>query len=150
MRMGLRVWQPFSGFKPFNHKFDEMFEEALGSLFPVRDEESKGSTTRPNVDIYETDESYVLNVDLPGVNKEDIKIDLNDNHLTVKAEKKFEDKVSKENYVRIERSHGTFLRSFSLSENVDGKNVKASYNDGVLEVTLPKRKQAKTKQIEVN
>ena len=86
---------------------------------------------------------------MPGINKEDIHIDIKDNTLTIKGDKKFEDKVSKDNYMRVERKYGTFSRSFALSENVDPEGIKANYKDGVLEVTLPKKEEAKPKQIDV-
>jgi len=94
--------------------------------------------------------SFVVKADLPGVNKDDIQIDLKDNTLTLKGEKKFENKVSKDNYIRVERSYGTFVRSFTLPQNVDAEKIKATYKDGVLELTLPKKEEAKPKQIKVD
>jgi HSP20 family protein len=101
------------------------------------------------VDISENENAYVLKAELPGVSREDINIDINNKMLTLKGEKKFEEKTEKENYVRVERSYGSFSRTFALSDKVDTENVKASYKDGVLEVTLPKKEEAKPREIKV-
>ncbi len=139
--MRLKVWEPFRSFKPFYGDMERWFDDAPGSV--------EERAWRPDVDVYETEGSYVLKADLPGINKEDIKIDVNDNTLTFKGEKKFEEKTEKEGYVRVERSYGSFTRSFSLSDNVDPENIKASYKDGVLEITLAKREEAKPKEINI-
>jgi len=145
--MRLKVWEPFRGFKPFYRDVDRLINEFGGGLHSA--EGLDEATWSPKVDIYETKESYVLNAELPGLKKEEIQIDLNDNTLTLKGEKKFEEKVEKENYVRVERSYGSFARNFVLSDNVNPENITASYKDGVLEVTLPKKEEAKPKEIKV-
>jgi len=139
--MRLKVWEPFRSFKPFYGDFERAFNESGAA--------SDERSWRPNVDVYETDGSYVLKADLPGMKKEDIKIDVNDNTLTFTGEKKLEEKTEKDNYVRVERSYGSFTRSFTLSDNVDPENIKASYKDGVLEITLAKKEEAKPKEINV-
>ena len=139
--MRLKVWEPFRSFKPFYGDFERGFNESGAA--------SDERSWRPNVDVYETDGSYVLKADLPGMKKEDIKIDVNDNTLTFTGEKKLEEKTEKDNYVRVERSYGSFTRSFTLSDNVDHENIKASYKDGVLEITLAKKEEAKPKEINV-
>lgn len=141
--MRLRVWEPFRHFKPFYADFDNWTEEAK-NFSPTAQ-----GTWHPSVDVYENEDSYVLKADLPGVSKEDIKIDINNNALTLKGEKKFEEKAEKDNYVRIERSYGSFSRTFALSDKVDTENIKAAYKDGVLEVTLPKKAEAKPREIKV-
>ncbi len=134
--MRLRVWEPFRRVAPFYADFDKWSSEAEGSW-------------HPSVDISENENAYVLKAELPGVNREDINIDINNKTLTLKGEKKFEEKTEKENYVRVERSYGSFSRTFTLSDKVDTENVKASYKDGVLEVTLPKKEEAKPREIKV-
>jgi len=134
--MRLRVWEPFRRVAPFYADFDKLANEAEG-------------TWHPSVDISENENAFVLKAELPGVNREDINIDINHKTLTLKGEKKFEEKTEKENYVRVERSYGSFSRTFALSDKVDTENVKASYKDGVLEVTLPKKEEAKPKEIKV-
>ena len=139
--MRLKVWEPLRSFKPFYGDLDRWFDDVPGKP----DER----IWHPNVDVYETEDSYVLKADLPGVNKKDIKIDVNDNTLTFKGERKFEEKTEKDNYVRVERSYGSFTKSFTLSDNVDTENIKASYKDGVLEITLAKKEEAKPKEIDI-
>lgn len=134
--MRLRVWEPFRRVAPFYADFDKLANEAEG-------------TWHPSVDISENENAFVLKAELPGVNREDINIDINNKTLTLKGEKKFEEKTEKENYVRVERSYGSFSRTFALSDKVDTENVKASYKDGVLEVTLPKKEEAKPREIKV-
>jgi HSP20 family protein len=92
----------------------------------------------PKVDILETSTSYEIQVAIPGVNKEDFKIDLNDNHLTISGERKFA-KEKKENDLHVvETQYGNFSRSFALPENVDAGKINAAYNNGILEITIPK------------
>ena len=104
----------------------------------------------PAVDIHETDDGFMVTADLPGVKKEDIEIDLKDSTLTIKGEKKFEEKAPKENYIRIERSYGKFIRSFSLPNNIDSEKIKATFNNGTLELNIPKKEDAKPKQITID
>lgn len=137
MRYGLRLWEPFNVLKEFNEGFANNFEGDL---------ESRWS---PKVDIVEKEKSYVVRAEVPGVSKEDIDIDLKDNNLVIKGEKKFEKKEENDNYVRVESSYGSFQRSFFIDEKVDRNNISAKYKDGVLEVTLPKKEEAAPKKIEV-
>ncbi len=145
--MKLRLWEPFERVRPFTKEWEEWINEASKAMSPR--EGLDNATWTPKVDVVENEDSYVVNADIPGMNKEDIKIDIDDNTLTIKGEKKLENKEEKENYIRIERSYGSFFRTFALSENVDRENIKANYKDGVLELTLPKKEEAKPKQIEV-
>ncbi|MEJ2068311.1 MAG: Hsp20/alpha crystallin family protein, partial [Deltaproteobacteria bacterium] len=103
----------------------------------------------PVVDIYETDESVILKAELPGMTKEDISIEINENNLVLKGERCFQKDIKEENYHRIERSYGTFSRSFTLPDTVDRDNVTANFKDGILEITIPKIEGAKPKQIEI-
>jgi HSP20 family protein len=141
--MRVKVFEPFRSFKPFYSDFDSWFNGAANGP------ESEGVAWNPSVDVYETDNSYVLKADLPGIKKEDINLDVNNNTLTIKGDKIFEEKVEKDNYLRIERRYGSFSRSFTLSEKVDKENITANYKNGVLEVTLPKKEEAKPKEIKV-
>jgi HSP20 family protein len=104
---------------------------------------------RPAVDIYEDDGSITLSVELPGMKAEEIHVDLQDNVLTLSGERKLERSDEREGYHRVERSYGSFSRSFSLPENVDGEKCDAEMTDGVLRVKLPKRPQPEPKKIEV-
>lgn len=103
----------------------------------------------PAVDVAEEDEAYVVKVELPGVNKDDVKITLESNILTIRGEKKAESEVKEKNYHRTERSYGAFQRSFTLPTTVKNDRIDAVYKDGILSITLPKAEEAKPKQIEV-
>ena len=146
----LMVRDPWTDFGTLQDRINGMFEQTLRRFYPEGEEVVERETWAPAVDIHENDDSFVVKADLPGVNKDDIQIDLKDNTLTLKGEKKFENKVSKDNYIRVERSYGTFVRSFTLPQNVDAEKIKATYKDGVLELTLPKKEEAKPKQIKVD
>lgn len=129
--------------KNYNSLFDDFLNDRFFSdVFP----ESETFKT----DIKETDNSYVIMAELPGVNKEDIKLKLEDGILTIKAERKSEEKQEKDNYIRREMKYGSFERSFRV-EDIKADEIKAKHDNGVLEVTLPKEVQIKdkTKTIEI-
>lgn len=128
--------------REMNRMFDGFFRG-------TRDEESALMAWAPVVDIAEHDDEYVVKVELPGVNKEDVKITLESNILTIGGEKKQEKETKKENYHRVERSYGSFQRSFTLPTMVKSDKIDAIYKDGILSVSLPKADEAKPKQIEV-
>jgi HSP20 family protein len=92
----------------------------------------------PKVDVVENEKSFEIHVAVPGMNKDDFKIDLNDNLLTISGERKFTKEKKENNYHSIETQFGTFLRSFSLPENVDGTKINAAYVNGILEINIPK------------
>ena len=104
----------------------------------------------PAVDIYDNNSNLVIKADLPGMAQKDIDVSVEDDVLRIKGEKKKEHEEKKDDYFRLERSYGYFERSFALPTNVDAAKVKATYKDGVLELTLPKREEAKPKQIKVD
>lgn len=152
MRLGLSVWEPYKGLNLFSESFHKLFEDTAKTLSRFEVEDRAAGGWAPSVDVYETKDSYIVNADLPGIKKEDIEINLKDNTLTVKGEKKYEAKSDKDNYVRVERKYGKFVRRFSLSDNVDTARIKATYKDGVLEIKIPKREEvaAKPVKVEVN
>ena len=113
-------------------------------------EESSLTTWAPAVDIDETEHELVVKADLPDVDPQDLDIRLENNILTIRGERKFEKKVNEENYLRVERASGAFSRSFSLAITVKSEAIKADYQNGVLTLTIPKREEAKPKQIKVN
>jgi HSP20 family protein len=104
----------------------------------------------PPVDIYEDENSFKLHVEVPGVKEGDIDIRLENNTLTLRGERKFESESKEENFRRVERRYGSFMRSFTLPNAVDPEKVSANYDNGVLEIQLTKRAEAKPKQIKVN
>ncbi len=126
-----------------NRMFDNFFRG--GSP----DDSTQLSAWTPAVDIAEQQDAYLVKVELPGVNKDDVKITLESNILTIRGEKKQDKETSKENYHRVERCYGSFQRSFTLPTTVKADRIEAIYKDGILNVTLPKAEEAKPKQIEV-
>jgi HSP20 family protein len=121
----------------FSNGFDWTGRELAGSLYP-------------NVDITESETGYAIKADLPGLAKEDIKVSIENGVLSISGEKKREvEKKEKDNYYHFERSYGRFCRSFTLPTHVDGKNIEAKYNNGVLEVHLKKTEESRPKAIEV-
>lgn len=129
--------------REMNRMFDNAFH------FDTRDEDSAFNAWTPAVDIAEHDDQFVVKAELPGVSKEDVKITLENNILTIYGEKKQEKETKKENYHRVERSYGSFQRSFTLPTTVKSDKIDAVYKDGVLQIALPKAEEAKPKQIEV-
>ena len=103
----------------------------------------------PSVDVLENDDAYVFSAELPGLKKEDVKITLKENLLTISGEKKFEKEQKDKNYFRMERNYGKFNRSFSLPTNVRAGDISADFSDGVLKITLPKAEEAKPKEISI-
>ena len=103
----------------------------------------------PAVDVGEYENEYQVKVEIPGVNKDDVKITMRENILTIHGEKKQEKESKDFNYHRVERSYGSFQRSFTLPTSVKHDKIEASYNDGILTIALPKAEEAKPKQIEV-
>ena len=104
----------------------------------------------PAMDIRETDEAYIVEADVPGIKREDVKIEVNDDVLTIKGERKVEQEENKKDYRRIERQYGSFRRSVSIPDGIQHDAVEAKFDDGVLRVTLPKREDTKPRRIEVN
>jgi HSP20 family protein len=146
--MPITRWEPFrdlvSTQDRFNYLFNETFARAFGS------DEAAPRGWVPPVDIYETDQDLVLKAELPGVNPEDVEIRVEDNTLYLKGERKFEKEVKEESLHHVERSYGTFTRSFVLPSSVDADKVKAEYQDGLLILTMPKREEAKPRTIKIN
>ncbi|MBM4161268.1 MAG: Hsp20/alpha crystallin family protein [Ignavibacteria bacterium] len=142
----LERWSPdFLGVqREINRLFDDFFRGGMQS-----DTTLGPSYWTPAVDIVEEDDQFVVKMELPGVNKEDVKITLETNILTVQGEKKHEKEEKGENTYRAERSYGAFQRSFTLPTTVKSDKIDAVYKDGVLAVTLPKAEEARPKQIEV-
>jgi HSP20 family protein len=103
----------------------------------------------PPVDVFETPESIVLKADLPDVNKDEVDISIENNTLTIRGERKLEKETKEKNFYRMERSYGTFSRSFTLPPTVAADRVEAGFDNGVLTLTLPKREESKPKQIKV-
>lgn len=128
--------------REINRMFDNFFRGGI-------QDDGAISFLTPAVDIAEGDSDYTVRVELPGVSKDDVKITIQDNILTIRGEKKEEKEAKESNYHRTERSFGSFQRSFTLPTHVKSDKIEATYKDGILTVTLPKAEEAKPKQIEV-
>ena len=139
-------WDPFRNVSNLQAQVNRLFE----STMPGGGSDSSLTTWAPAVDIYETENELVLKADLPDVNEEDIDIRIENNTLSIHGERKFEQEVKEENYLRVERSYGSFTRSFTLPSTVNTEAIKAEYKNGVLRVEMPKRAESKPKQVKVN
>lgn len=139
--------EPFRGLSTLHDQVNRLFNE---SVFRGQGDESALTTWAPAVDIYETPNELVVMADLPDVNEKEIDVRVENNLLTIRGERKFEKSVSEENYLRVERTYGSFNRSFSLPNTVNAEAIRAEYQNGVLTVTLPKREESKPRQVKIN
>jgi len=138
---------PFRELATIQDRFNSLFEnfaEANG-----KDELAKGNFVPP-VDVYEDEHKLVLKLEIPGMNESDLNVSMENNTLSVTGERKFEQEEKEENFHRIERRYGSFLRTFRLPNTVDSEKVDATYDKGVLKITLVKLEVAKPKQIKVS
>jgi HSP20 family protein len=151
----LTRWEPLMRWSPFK-ELEEM-EKRLSTILgrPPMGGNGEGkeaiavSQWSPLVDITEDEKEYVVKAEIPEMKKEDIKINVHDDVLTVSGERKYEKEEKGKKYHRVERSYGSFMRSFALPEDADGSKVTAEYKDGMLKLHLPKSEQGKKKAIEV-
>jgi HSP20 family protein len=146
MRTTINRFEPYSGASTLQDQVNRLFNQAFGNS----SDEASITTWAPAVDIYETEHELVVKADLPDVRPEDLDIRVENNILTIRGDRKFEKKVDEKNYLRVERTYGSFSRSFSLVNTVNSEAIKADYKNGVLTLTIPKREEAKPKQIKVN
>lgn len=139
---------PSSDLRRLQREIDDAFE----GLFPKRSNGDEQAVWAPRVDVSETEDAYHFHLDVPGVKKENLNINFQDGTLVISgnrvSQKKEDD--SERNFVRIERSHGRFYRTFELPPQVQQDKIAASYEDGVLEITVPKAEETKPRRIEVS
>ena len=136
----LSIWNPI-------HEMDELFHGRLASV--LGGEGLQSVAWSPVVDIEETELNYLIRAELPGLSKEKVKVTVEDGVLTLSGERDLERKVEGKTFHHIERSHGTFTRSFTLPENAEAESVSANYKDGLLEIRVAKSEEALPKSIEV-
>ena len=136
--MKIIKWDPYNSVKQIQEKIDSMFETSVVESEHSEDELVHSEWT-PDVDIFEDDEKIVIKADMPGVNEKKMSIRFDNFILTLKGERKFIPETNIENYRRIERPYGTFLRKFAIPSSVDTDNIKAKFNEGILEIYLPKQ-----------
>ena len=143
--MAITLWRsrrPFEGLTRWFDDVDTWFDTGFFTDLPE-------TMWRPAIDIEEKDGNYLVKADLPGLKKNDIHVELKDGYLTLRGERKSEHEENEENYHRIERTYGTFERSFRVPEGVTEKDIHAKYKDGVLELTIPTPKAEEPKTTEV-
>jgi HSP20 family protein len=146
--MALVRWEPVRELSSLQSDMNRLFN----TFFDTTTSGNGGSAPRhwiPAMDLVETDDHFVLKADLPGLTDEDVKIDVEDDVLTVSGERKSEHEDKGEGYVRVERSYGSFRRSLTLPEGVDPEAVTASFDRGVLEVRIPKPEERKPRRVAI-
>jgi HSP20 family protein len=143
--MALVRWDPTRDLDTLQTDVNRVFDAFFG------DRAANGRARRwvPAIDLVETDEHFVLKVDLPGLEKDDVEIEVKDGLLTVSGERKAEHQESKDGYHRIERAYGSFSRSLTLPQGVDADQVQADFNQGVLEVRVPKPAERKPHRVQI-
>ena len=145
--MAITRWDPFRDVLALQNRMNSLFQEYNRN--PGEGDVLSTASFAPPVDIYEDELKIVLKLEVPGMKESDLDIQLENNVLTVKGERKFEKEEKEENFHRIERRYGSFYRSFTIPSTVNAESVKASYDAGVLKLELEKRAEAKPKQIKV-
>jgi HSP20 family protein len=150
--MAIVRWEPFRDLVGLQDRMNRLFDESFRGLGrgASEDDWALGGAWAPVVDIYEREGTIVLKAELPGIDPKDVDIRLENNVLTLRGERRIDDEVKRESYHRVERAYGTFSRSFTLPSVVDQEKIKADYHDGVLTLSLPKREEAKPKQITIS
>lgn len=132
----LRTWDPFTEFEGLTRRMEQLFDE----LFPrTREARLSERLWTPAVEVYEKDNSYIVEVDLPGLKKDDVSITVEENTLSIQGERKLKSEIKEEDFHRSERFYGKFTRSFLLPNNVDREKIQADFTDGILTIELPKR-----------
>jgi HSP20 family protein len=145
--MSTTRWEPFRGLNTLQEQVNRLFED---SVTRTRSSQAELASWAPAVDIFETENELVVKADLPDVQEKDIDVRVENNTLTIRGERKFNNEVHEDNYLRVERAYGTFTRSFSLPNTVNTEGIRAEYRNGVLSVRMPKREETKPKQIKIS
>jgi HSP20 family protein len=141
-------WDPFREFSTLQERMNRLFRDSYG---PEGREETLTSTQfAPPVDVYEDEHNVTLKIEVPGIDEKDIDVRIENNVLTVHGERKLEKEEKEENFRRVERQYGSFTRTFTLPSTVDSEKIQAEYDKGILKIVLPKKAEAKPKQIKVN
>jgi HSP20 family protein len=139
-------WDQSRGLTSFQDQLNRLFEDSF-----TRDRSGHAdlATWAPPVDIYETENELVVKADLPDLQDKDIDVRVENNTLTIRGERKFEKDTNEDNYLRVERAYGSFMRSFSLPNTVSSDSIQAEYRNGVLTLHMAKREESKPKQIKI-
>lgn len=145
--MNVVKYDPFRELRNLQDEMTRLFTGVQPSGY--RREEMLNGAWSPKVDIFENKESLVLEAELPGMKRDDFELTIENNVITLKGERNFEKKTENDNYHRVERSYGSFTRSFTLPNTVSAEGAKAEFKDGILHVSLPKREETKARKIEI-
>jgi HSP20 family protein len=145
--MSIVRYDPFRDLRTLQEEVNRLFSTNLTRAFG--DEGIGRGAWAPSVDIYENKDQIVLEAELPGMKQEEFDLTIENNVITLRGERRFEKTDESDNYHRVERSYGSFTRSFTLPPTVSGEGAQAEYTNGVLRVTLPKREETKARRIEV-
>jgi len=140
---------PLEGVAVLQNRLNSIFNDFANATGELQNESLSAGNFIPPVDIYEDANRLVLKLEVPGISQEDLQINLENQTLTVKGERKFVNDEKEENFHRIERRYGSFVRSFTLPSTVETESAQASYENGVLAITLPKKEAAKPKQVKI-
>jgi HSP20 family protein len=147
--MSLIRWDPFSNIATLQDRINRLFEDAFPRTADDDGELSAGAAWRPNADIFETESGVTILVDLPGVDKENVTVEVKENILSIAGSRTCEEAVDEDKYYRRERSHGSFKRSFGMRGTVAPEKIKASFKNGVLKIELAKPQEEKPRQVSV-
>ena len=145
--MSIIRYDPFRDLRSLQDEVNRLFSTNLSRAFG--DEGMARGAWNPNVDIYESKDQIVLEAELPGMNRDDFDLSIENNVITLRGERRFAKKDEADNYHRVERSYGSFARSFTLPQTVSSEGATAEYRNGVLRVALPKREEVKARRIEI-
>jgi HSP20 family protein len=145
--MAIIRWDPLRDFVTLRDRMNRLFDEAATQR--GEDKDMISMAWSPSVDIFETENELVMNAEVPGIDEDDIEIKIEDNTLTIQGERKLEKETKEENYHRVERSYGSFYRSFSLPHYIDQENIKAAHDNGVLKVHMPKKPELKPRNVKI-
>jgi len=145
--MDLVRWNPWRDMMDLQKRINNIFEETFVSR---TGEKSNLFNWNPAVDVYEEGDNLVIKAELPGVNKDDIEIDVKETVLTLKGERSAQNEVKEDKYYRRERSYGKFMRSFTLPAHVDPEKITADFKDGILNITITKPEKEKVKKVSIS
>jgi HSP20 family protein len=147
--MSLIRWDPFSNIATLQDRINRLFEDAFPRTVDDDEELSAGAAWRPYADIFETESGVTILVDLPGVDKEDVTVEVKENILSITGSRTCEETVGEDKYYRRERSYGSFKRAFGMRGTIAPDKIKASFKNGVLKIELARPLEEKTRQVSV-
>ncbi len=147
--MKLSRWDPVGEMRSLRERVDRLFDDMLGRGHTRGEDAGAGAAWSPSVDVIETSDAIVVQAEIAGVNKDDVSIELTNDRLTIKGERKKDDKFGDAHYHRVERVYGLFHRTFNISVPINADAASATFANGVLEIRIPKMEDVKPKQIQI-